>query len=100
VLELPSEVHCVAFSPDRPLLACGDESGVLHRVELVGVRYGPLVVTAVDRGGGPHVRCPACGTIHPLDESWRRSVIACPTCCRELRVNAFVVESPPISVFL
>jgi hypothetical protein len=59
--------------------------------ELIDIQYGPLVVTAIDHGAGPVLRCPACQDEHPLDEAWPGQVIDCPADCgTHLRVNPFV----------
>ena len=54
--------------------------------------YGPLTVTAADRGEGPAVRCPACRGDIPLDRDGLGSVTPCPGCETPLRVNPFVLR--------
>jgi hypothetical protein len=55
----------------------------------------PLIVTAVDRGAGPVVRCPWCGTVHQVPRAWLEvRDFACPGegCGGPLRLNRFVVR--------
>ena len=86
--------NCVALHPWLPLAVCGDSGGSLYLIDLVGIEYGPIVVTAMDRGEGPALRCPACWQEHSLDERWLGTVIDCPTpsCDLQLRVNPFVIR--------
>ncbi len=84
----------VALHPRLPLAACGDSGGGVYVVELVGIEYGPIIVTAVDLGSGPAVRCPCCLLFLPPQESWLGQEIICPEdgCATRMRVNPFVVE--------
>jgi hypothetical protein len=82
--------------PHRARVARGDRSGSFYLVDLVGITLGPLVVTAVDLGNGPAVRCPVCFERHPLREAWLGQDIDCPgsACQARLRVNPFVAGRP------
>ena len=55
----------------------------------------PLIVTAVDNGDGPALRCPVCQHQFPVEKDWLGSEINCanPNCLAALRVNVFVVGS-------
>jgi hypothetical protein len=67
--------------------------GGVYLIDLVGIDYGPIIVTAVDPGkGGPALRCPKCYQLHALDDAWLGEVIECPTpnCGLPLRVNPFI----------
>lgn len=57
-VELPESLLSVACHPWLPQMACGDKTGALYRVALMGIGKGPSVVTARDRGPGLVVRCP------------------------------------------
>jgi len=74
-------------------VACGDHSGGLHRVEVMGIEHPPIVVTATERGPQLMIRCPACQSDHPLEKSGLGSDLTCPTvgCGLNLHVNTFVV---------
>ena len=89
--------RAAAHHPHRAIVACGDHSGSFYLVELVGISLGPLVVTAVDFGNGPSVRCPACFKRHPLQQAWLGRELDCPgsACHARLRVNPFVVRRAP-----
>jgi hypothetical protein len=82
----------VALHPCLPLGACGDRTGALYLIDLVGIEYGPIIVTAVDGGGGPGLRCPKCFQVHRLQKVWLGEVINCPTdgCGLRLQVNSFM----------
>ena len=79
VLPLNGRGASVAMHPYLPRAACGDESGALHLVDLVGVEYGPIVVTGVEADGNRTLRCPRC---------W----VDCPECGLRLRVNPLVAR--------
>ena len=95
---LPGGIECLGFHPWRPLLACGDAGGSVYIVDLMGIEYGPIIVTAVDSGAGPRVHCPACRTLLPLQEDWLGQVVSCPQPGREgrMRVNPFVTKMQKI----
>ncbi|MGD8238998.1 MAG: hypothetical protein PVH68_10630, partial [Armatimonadota bacterium] len=95
-LPLLGVAKTVAHHPVRASLACGDAGGSVYLVDLVGIRMGPLVVTAVDLGDGRAVRCPACLERHPLQQAWLGQELECPgrDCRARLRVNPFVAGPP------
>jgi hypothetical protein len=76
------------------LAAAGDAGGGLYLTDFVGIEYGPIVVTAVDLGSGPAVRCPICLAHLPLEEGWLGEEVECPEpgCEGRMRVNTVVVE--------
>jgi len=90
-LPLLYEARRLAQSPVRASVAC-DQGGSVLLVDFVGVALGPLVVTAVDLGNGPAVRCPVCFETHPLQEAWLGQELDCPgrACHARLRVNPFI----------
>lgn len=91
LLPTAGEVRCVSAHPWRPTLAYGDATGGLHLVDLVGIEYGPIVVTPADRGAGPAIRCPSCfGEMTDRDAAAGRDIV-CPTpgCGLQMRVNPF-----------
>jgi hypothetical protein len=91
-LPLWCEATAAAHHLFRASVACGDNSGSVYLVDLVGITSGPLVVTAADLGNGPAVRCPVCLERHPLRESWLGRELYCPgnACDAPLRVNPFI----------
>lgn len=76
----------------RERVACGDEGGSLYLIDPVGIALGPIVVTAVDLGGGPAVRCPVSLERHPLQEPWLGLELDCPgrACHARSRVGQFI----------
>jgi len=88
---------CAAWHPWQPRLTCGANSGLVYRMEVVGIELGPVIVTATEDGPGLAVRCPACQASRPLDRARLGADITCPDggCGRTLRVNTFVL-SPPV----
>jgi WD40 repeat protein len=95
-LPLPGIGSAVAHHPARTIVACGDESGSVSVVDLVGVALSPLVLTAEDLGSGPEVFCPVCSRRHPIQEARLGGEIECPNvaCRARLRVNSFIVRQP------
>lgn len=79
--------------PSRPYVACGKGSN-LFLVDLVGLDYGPLVVTAVDGGDGPTLQCPACRQVFPLQKAWLGAEIPCPGqgCQAQLKINPVILK--------
>jgi hypothetical protein len=101
---LPSGLQCVAPHPHVPMAICGDDAGGVHLVDLVGVDYGPLVITAVDaddRPGDPVILCPKCRTLLPESQRLLGSTLACPgsACDVKLQINPFVASSPTPAPF-
>lgn len=95
-LPLSGSVQCVALDPRRPFAACGGVGGDVYLIDLVGIEYGTIIVTAVDLGNRRVVHCPACLEYLPLEEAWLGQVIDCPRlgCDGHMRVNPFVVGRP------
>lgn len=84
----------LALHPVRELVLCVDEGWRLQLLELDGIDFGPLVLTAVDRGAGPEIRCPVCGGCSPVTEGQLGHEVRCPqpACLGRLRINPFVVR--------
>ena len=95
-LQLLGYVECVALNPWQPFAACGDNGGNVYLIDLVGIEYGPIIVTAIDHGARPLIRCPACFEQHPLESTQLGQVITCPSadCETQLKINHFVLGSP------
>ena len=95
-LPLLGSAMCLAVQAWQPFAACGDEGGGVYLIDLVGIQYGPIIVTALDlgKGAGPALRCPKCFRLRPLDDAWLGEVIECPTpnCGLRLRVNPFITR--------
>jgi WD40 repeat protein len=95
VLPFPSALRVICIHPWLPRVACGDAGGRIHRMELVAIEYGPIIVTAAHRGRGLAIRCPACRHEHFVEADQLDSEIACATqgCGLRLRINPFVIEA-------
>ncbi len=100
-LPLLGALWAIWLQSSAPQIVCAEEdSGALDRLELVGVAYGPAIVTAAEEELGIMVRCPACQHRFPIDRAGLGNVIACPQadCGTLVRVNPFVVPSAPPAV--
>jgi hypothetical protein len=80
--------HC------EPVIACGDVAGGVYILELVGISYGPIIVTAVNRERKLEVRCPACQKEHVINEEQLGKQMTCPTpgCGFRLKLNPFTIK--------
>jgi hypothetical protein len=76
-----------------------DGSGGVYPVDLVGIDIGPRVVTAVDLGDGPVVRCPACFGVSAVQSSWLGHAVTCPLpgCAARQSVNRSFAVARPIA---
>jgi WD40 repeat protein len=94
VLPLLGNGTATAHHPVRGTVACGDYGGSFYLADLLGVTVGSLVVTAVDLGDGPSIRCPVCRELRPLKQAQLGREMDCPgdACRARLKVNPFVVR--------
>jgi len=103
-LPLSKQVSRLSFDPASPQVICtiqediytdGRHSFVFERraFDLVGIEYGPGIVTASEQDGHLAVRCPCCGAAIDLERSKLGRELACPHagCGRRLRLNTFTV---------
>ncbi|MEU6231243.1 tetratricopeptide repeat protein [Streptomyces sp. NPDC047042] len=93
--ELPHTLHALAFHPWQPVVALGDRIGWLHRVELVGLDFGPVVVTAYEADGALLMRCPACHFNSPVTENALGNGLACPACNMPVRLSKAILQPLP-----
>jgi WD40 repeat protein len=93
-LPLLGSGDCLALHPWLPFVAYGDQLGMMNMVDLIGIEYRSLVVTSVDRGSGPSLRCPSCRHTFQLEDGWLGQVITCPQqgCSIRLKINRFVIQ--------
>jgi WD40 repeat protein len=94
-LQLPVSLTALTFHPWRPVVALGDQAGWLHRVELMGLDTGPVIVTAHEADGALFLQCPACRTMGPVAETTLGHGLPCPTCGISLRLAASVLRPLP-----
>jgi WD40 repeat protein len=97
IVPLSGALKCVALHPRQPFAACGDSGGGFHLLDLVGVKYGPIIVTAAKGTEGLVARCPACKREHAVTERNLGTEFTCPTpeCGLRLKLNPFVVGKQP-----
>ena len=89
----------IAAHPWKPWMACLTALGPIF-VELIGIAYGPLAVTA--RGPERQIRCPACATIQTWSSQELGAVRPClaPACAQYLRVGGSPMRiGPPAGLF-
>jgi hypothetical protein len=75
-------------------MVCGDVGGTVYILQIVGLKYGPNIVTAVDVGDGPALRCPACQHHFRIEKDSLGSETICPQkgCHTRLKVNPFIIK--------
>ena len=95
-LPLPGKMNALSVHPQVPLCVCGDNGGNVIIVDLVGITYGPLIVTAVNSGARTVIHCPFCLHRLPLKKKWLGQVITCPRrgCEGRMRVSPFIIRMP------
>ncbi|MBU0491883.1 MAG: WD40 repeat domain-containing protein, partial [Chloroflexi bacterium] len=93
-LPLPGALHSLGLHPFTPQMVCGDSGGAVYWLEIVGLEYGPIVVTAAEGEQGIEVRCPACQHRFQIEKEWLGSEITCPQdgCNTRLKLNPFVIN--------
>lgn len=86
----------ITLHPWLPVIVSGDQGGLMHIIDLVGIEYGPLIVTPVYHGKRFELRCPACGRVTLHNRDWLGAETTCPNpeCALAWRVNPFVVGEP------
>jgi len=94
MVPLRGSLWTVAFHPFEPRLAVGSSAGEVWIGDWLRESYGPLVVAAVDHGGGPEARCHACQQAWSVAPEHLGQVVECPTpgCDQVLRLNPFVID--------
>src|SRR5271169_1817118 len=63
-------------------------------IDLVGIAWGPLIVTAHERAGTLTIRCPVPSEQHPVEPRQLGQLLTCPGqgCTEQLRINPFIVH--------
>ena len=89
----------MAAHPSLPTILGGGEGGSLFFSRMVGLTYGPIIVTAVWCEKRLIVRCPQCGWETQLNSHRPGDVIMCPECGLTLRINTFVLQRQPLPWF-
>jgi len=94
-LPFPGAVQSLGLHPQAPQMVCGDEGGAVYLLKLVGLEYGPIIVTSNEGEQGIEVRCPACQHRFQIEKDSVGNEISCsqPDCTTRLKVNPFVIQS-------
>jgi len=90
-LPLSGYAECLALHPWRPIALCGVNGGNLYQVDLMGIAYGPIIVTARLQGTNLGVCCPICRTNLALGQNQLGSDLTCVQrdCDCRMRINPF-----------
>jgi WD40 repeat protein len=86
-LLLPGPLYSASLHPWEAHMVCGDDGGALYRLALVGIEYGPLIVSAVQHKKVLEVRCMACQQHFVITPGDLGRETVCPNCQVALRVN-------------
>lgn len=94
-LPLPGNLTALSLHPINPVIVVGDTAGNLFQSTLVGIQYGPIILTAVDQSGRLEIRCPACQESFPLQSNYLGAEVSCPNrdCEIKLKVNPFILKT-------
>ena len=93
-LQLPGALRSLGVHTWLPQMVCGDEGGVVYRLEVIGLRYGPIIITPAERKNGLEALCPACQQKFPIDKNQLGNQVTCPTpnCGLNLHINPFAMQ--------
>ena len=93
-LFLPRYSHGISFHPSKPLLVSWEQRGATCRIEMKGLGYGPIILTAIEKVNGLMIRCPACQQHHLIEQTQLGNEMTCPTsgCGLRLKINPFVIH--------
>ena len=93
-IPLLGSINTIALHPTQPYVICGDEGGNIYQLDLFGLEYGPIIVTAIHDCTGYTVCCPACQRGQPIRSEQLGSDIECAdeNCMLRIHVNPFCVE--------
>jgi hypothetical protein len=93
-LPLPGILYRLSLHPYAPQMVCGDVGGAVHILEIVGLKYGPIIVTAWHAPSFRHLAfgCLHCRTWSEIPESALGGEIPCPNCGKPVKLNSFTIE--------
>jgi WD40 repeat protein len=94
LLTVHGSIKACAVASDGSTLVAGDKAGQVHFLHMENLPLGPLIITAIDSGTGPTLRCPLCQHTFPLQIDWLGSIINCPKpdCDTQLKINPFITR--------
>ena len=84
----------IGVHPWQPQIVCGDSGGNLFILDLAGIKYGSIIVTATETRVGLVIRCPSCKHNLPIFKDQLGSELTCstPGCGLRLKINPFVIQ--------
>ena len=93
-IPLIGSVGSVDLDHFKTSVICGDSGGNMYLLDLIGVEYGPIIITAYQDGQDLVFQCPNCHQKHPIKKEQLGSELNCPALICELRmkINPFVIE--------
>ncbi len=92
-LRVESPITACTIAPDGLTLVVGDRAGQVHFLRLKNVTPGPPVVTASRSDCGElTAQCLRCWARSGIEESDLGSIVACPDCGVDLRLNPFTAD--------
>jgi WD40 repeat protein len=99
-LSLPGALHSIGLHPTAPQMVCGDAGGAVYILEIVGLQYGSIILTAWNftlrslfrKPDSLAFGCPTCRTWSEISETTLGSEIPCPTCGKPVRLNSFTIQ--------
>jgi WD40 repeat protein len=91
---LPGSPSSVAMHPWAPSVMYGDAGGAINLLDLVGINYGPIIVTASNREDKLIMRCPSCQQVYEVRNDQLGKSYTCPThtCGLRFKLNPFVIQ--------
>src|SRR5205085_2011136 len=75
----PMQLRSLAVHPLEPVALCGGLGGAVALMDMMGIVYGAIVVTATRRGDGYFLRCPGCQREITISPEQLGTALDCPT---------------------
>jgi WD40 repeat protein len=93
-LFLPGDLQSLGVHPSKNTLICGDLGGAVYRLEIIGLNYGPIVCSAIERMEGLSLLCPVCQKPFLIEEESLGEEMTCPQagCQTPMKINPFVIR--------
>jgi WD40 repeat protein len=93
-IPLLGSIIAVDLNHWKASVVCGDTGSNVYILDLVGVTYGPIIVTVHQDGQNLVFQCPACQQEHAISQEQLGSEMTCPTadCGLQLKLNTFVIK--------
>ena len=90
---LPGSIQRIGLHPWKTELIAGDTGGSLYKLEMHGIMYHTMILTAHEGDQGLKVVCPACQQSLPVPEAQLGQDIICPhaDCGLPIKLNPFSI---------